>query len=33
MRKYYKEKFEEFAQKFEYKKRVKQITPGELNQI
>jgi len=33
MRKYYKEKFEDFAQAFNYKKRVKVITPGEINQI
>lgn len=33
MRKYYKEKFEAFAQSFNYKKRVKVITPGEINQI
>ena len=33
MRKYYKEKFESFAQTFDYKKRVKILTPGEINQI
>lgn len=33
MRKYYKEKFESFAQAFNYKKRVKTISPGEINQI
>lgn len=33
MRKYYKEKFEEFAKAFNYKKRVKVISPGEVNQI
>lgn len=33
MRKYYKEKFETFAEKFNYKKRVKVITPNEINHI
>lgn len=33
MRKYYKEKFEDFAQKFDYKKRVKLISPNEVNQM
>lgn len=33
MRKYYKEKFESFAKAFDYKKRVKTISPGEINQI
>jgi len=33
MRKYYKDKFESFAKSFDYKKRVKSITPGEINQM
>ena len=33
MRKYYKESFETFAQAFDYKKRVKVISHGEINQI
>jgi hypothetical protein len=33
MRKYYKEKFEHFAQSFDYKKRVKVISPGEMHQM
>lgn len=33
MRKYYKDKFEDFAQAFNYKKRVKLISAGEINQI
>lgn len=33
MRKYYKEKFELFAQQFDYKKRVKLISPNEINQM
>jgi hypothetical protein len=33
MRKYYKEKFEDFGQAFDYKKRVKSITPNEMSHI
>lgn len=33
MRKYYKEKFEEFAKSFDYKKRVKSISPNEMSHI
>mmetsp|Transcript_6532 Transcript_6532/g.6090 ORF Transcript_6532/g.6090 Transcript_6532/m.6090 type:complete len:110 (+) Transcript_6532:582-911(+) len=33
MRKYYKEKFEDFAKSFNYKKRVKKMSPNELNHI
>lgn len=33
MRKYYKEKFDTFAERFNYKKRVKVITPNEINHI
>lgn len=33
MRKYYKEKFESFAEPYNYKKRVKSITPEEINEI
>mmetsp|Transcript_6954 Transcript_6954/g.6128 ORF Transcript_6954/g.6128 Transcript_6954/m.6128 type:complete len:246 (-) Transcript_6954:108-845(-) len=33
MRKYYKEKFEEFAKRFNYKKRVKVLSPQEINEI
>lgn len=33
MRKYYKEKFEDFAASFDYKKRIKVITPNEINAV
>ena len=33
MRKYYKEKFEQFGQNYDYKKKVKSITPAEINQL
>jgi hypothetical protein len=33
MRKYYKERFETFAHSFDYKRRVKVISSGEINQI
>lgn len=33
LRKYYKEKFEDFASKFGYKKKVKKITPTEISEM